>query len=160
MGGESYYIKQKVITYAGAPHMGCNEMWVCPAYWPHFTEKVKQYIEQNTTNTQGGRREAPVPFGRCRRQRFCCIFSMYCLTFSVRCCQNAGHTQISLHPMWGTPAKVMTFQQNCNFPAPPVGFRVLGFRVSCWAEGLFARDLGGCRIMVAWVLPNYGLRPA
>ena len=48
---ESHYIKQKVITYAGVPHMGCNEMWVCPAFWPHFTEKVKQYIEQNTTKT-------------------------------------------------------------------------------------------------------------
>ena len=36
----------KVITFAGVPHMGCHEMWVCPAFWPHFTEKVKQYIEK------------------------------------------------------------------------------------------------------------------
>ena len=106
---ERHYIKQKVITYAAVPHMGCNEMWVCPAFWPHFTEKVKQYIEQNTTKAppsaapQGGRRFAPAPLG------VCCIFSMYCLTFSVKCCQNAGHTHISLHPMWGTPAHVITF---------------------------------------------------
>ena len=33
---ESYYIRQKVITYAGVPHTGCHEMWVCPAFWPHF----------------------------------------------------------------------------------------------------------------------------
>ena len=80
-GGESYYIKQKVITYAGVPHLGCNEMWVCPAFWPHFTKKVKQYIKENTTNTQGGRRFAPAPLGRCRTQRFCCIFVNVLLDF-------------------------------------------------------------------------------
>ena len=112
----------KVITFAGVPHMGCHEMWVCPAFWPHFTKKVKQYIEQNTTKAlpsaapQGGRRFAPAPLG------VCCIFSMYCLTFSVKCGQNAGHTHISWHPLWGTPAKVMTFQQSYDFPTPPVTF--------------------------------------
>ena len=43
---ESYYIGQKVITYAGVPHTGCHEMWVCPAFWPHFSQKVKKYIEK------------------------------------------------------------------------------------------------------------------
>ena len=100
---ESYYIEHLVITYAGVPHMGCNEMWVCPAFWPHFTEKVKQYIEkiQQTPKGAGASRRPPWVF-----VVFC---SMYCLTFSVKCCQNAGHTHISLHPMWGTPAYVITF---------------------------------------------------
>ena len=40
--GESYHIKQTVISYAGVPHMGFNETWVCPAFWQHFTEGVKQ----------------------------------------------------------------------------------------------------------------------
>ena len=105
VGEESYYIKQTVITYAGVPHMGCNEMWACPAFWPHFTEKVKQYIETIQQTPKG----AGAPLGRCRRQHFVDFCSMYCLTFSVKCGQNVGHAHISLHPMWGMPAYVITF---------------------------------------------------
>ena len=66
---ESYDFEQKVLTYAGVPHIGCNEMWVGPAFWQHSTEKVKQYMEQKTTKVppsavpQGGGRFAPAPLG-------------------------------------------------------------------------------------------------
>ena len=52
--GESYYIEHSVITYAGVPHIECNEIWVCPALWPHFTQKVKQIIENNNKSAAFG----------------------------------------------------------------------------------------------------------
>ena len=62
---ESYYIEHLVITYAGVPHMGCNEMWVCPAFWPHFTQKVKQFIEKQQKRASG----AGAPRGRALHAR-------------------------------------------------------------------------------------------
>ena len=99
VGGESYYIKQKVITYAGVPHMGCNEMWVCPAFWPHFTEKVKQYIEKIQQTPKGAGAKRRPPWGAAEGSAFVVFCSMYCLTFFVKCGQNVGHTHISWHLM-------------------------------------------------------------
>ena len=46
--------------------------------------------------TQGCGRFAPAPMVVCE------ICSMHFLTFWLKCCEHAGHTQISLHPMWRT----------------------------------------------------------
>ena len=92
--------------------MGYNEMWVCPAFWPHFTKKVKHYSEKKKQTPKEANAKRRPPWGAAEGSAFVVFCSMYCLTFSVRCCQNAGHTHISWHPMWGTPAKVMTFQHH------------------------------------------------
>ena len=99
---ESYYIGQKVITYAGVPHTGCHEMWVCPAFWPHLSQKVKKYIEKYNKRCLRRRPKGPPWF-------LLFYFSMYFLTFWLKCGQNARHTHISWHPVWATPAYVITF---------------------------------------------------
>ena len=46
VGGESYYIKQEVITYAGVPHTGCHEMSILATFiWRDKIESEKNKIE-------------------------------------------------------------------------------------------------------------------
>ena len=95
-------------------------MPVCPTWGAmrcgcalHFGSILQRKSSNTLTKIQqtpkgAGARRRP-PWGAAESSAFVVFCSMYCLTFSVKCCQNAGHTHISLHPLWGTPAYVITF---------------------------------------------------